>query len=271
MKLFTFGDSWTEGVGCDLAKENKIISKEEKTIFRNSLSWPTQLAHLLNIDVENYGEGASSNKRIFENVSQILKTNRITEGDLVVIMWSSSLRDDLPFFPENEWHIWGNRFKEKKHIFNTFLNKKHSTNSKYNNGLGSYKLFFMENLFSDIYYDYVNQNYVLFLQHMFENLNIRYVFCDAFDSMFSSNINNEIDNTRLIHSSHYWGFKEKTMKDYLTATNDPDVWEDFNLWGDSSGKHPNKHGYKLIANELFRFINNNQILSYPLINKFNLI
>ena len=31
MKLFAFGDSWTEGVGCDLARESKIIDDESKT------------------------------------------------------------------------------------------------------------------------------------------------------------------------------------------------------------------------------------------------
>lgn len=271
MKLFAFGDSWTEGVGCDLPKERKITDDQAKTIFRNELSWPKHLSKLLNVDVENYGEGASSNKRIFENISQILKTSRITNGDLVVIMWSSSLRDDLPYFPENEWHIWGNRFKEKKHIFHTFLNKKHSTNPQYNESLGSYKLFFMENLFSNIYYDYVNQNYIMFLQFMFESMGIRYVFCDAFDSMVSSDINSEINKTELINSNNYWGFKEKTIRDFLLLHEEKNVWEDFIPWGDSSGKHPNKVGYKLIAEELYRFINDSGILTQPLKNKFNLI
>lgn len=271
MKLFAFGDSWTEGVGSDLFRENKIFSNEEKTTFRNNLSWPKRLSELLNVDVQNYGEGGSSNKRIFENISQVLKTNIITEEDLVVIMWSSSLRDDLPYFPENEWHIWGNRYKEKKHIFNTFLNKKHSNNPRYNKSLGSYKLFFMENLFSEIYYDYVNQNYILFLQHMFESMNIKYVFCDAFDSMLSTTINPQIDKTHLIEQKNYWGFRKRTFKDYLTSTNDPNVWEDFKLWGESSGKHPNKSGYQLIADELYSFICNQQLLASSSTNKFNLI
>ncbi len=271
MKLFAFGDSYTEGVGCDLKNETKILDNSEKTHFRNQHSWPKYLSDLLSISHFNYGVGGASNKNIFENITQILKKDIISEGDLVVVMWSSSLRDDVPYFPESEWHIWGNRFKEKKHIFHTFLNKKHSTNPKYNESLGSYKLFFMENLFSNIYYDYVNQNYILFLQHMFENLNIRYVFCDAFDLMFSSNIYHEIDNTHLINTNRYWGLKEKTIRDFLISTNKGDIWEDFIPWGESSGKHPNKHGYELIANELHQFINDNQILTYPLLNKFNLI
>jgi len=274
MKLFTFGDSYTEGVGCDLNQEYKIISSNgfaDVTLFRNQYSWPKYLADKLSIEHTNYGVGASSNKDIFENISQILKTNTISNGDLVIVMWSSSLRDSVPYFPEEEWHIWSNRYKEKKHIFNTFLNKKHSNNPIYNDSLNEYKLFFMDNLFSNVYYDYVNQNYILFLQHMFNKMNIRYVFCDAFDSMISKLVDLNIDNTHLINETNYWGYRTKTFKDFLIDFNTGDVWEDFVKWEDVPGKHPNKFGYKLIADELYEFIKQNNILTYRLNSKLRLI
>lgn len=62
MKLFAFGDSWTEGIGSDVREEMKIEDHEERTKFRNSMSWPKYLADLLNIDFVNYGMGAASNK-----------------------------------------------------------------------------------------------------------------------------------------------------------------------------------------------------------------
>jgi lysophospholipase L1-like esterase len=260
MKLFTFGDSWTEGVGSNLKKENTISNNEEKTLFRNSISWPKYLSELLSIGVCNYGVGAASNKQIFENISKILKTNTIIKGDFVVVMWSSSLRDTVPYFPENEWHLWGKSYIEKQHIFHTFLNKKHSTNPLYNDALNEYKLYFIDNLYSNIYYDYINQNYILFLQFMFQKMGINYLFCDAFDNMISSDICNYIDKTYLINKINYWGFDVTTFKDFLISTKRSDVWEDGKLWINTLGKHPNTNGYKLIAEELYRYIVEHNIL-----------
>ncbi len=264
MKLFTFGDSYTEGVGCDLTKENKILDDSEKTLFRNKHAWPSHLSNLLQIPHINYGIGGASNKVIFDTISTCLKENLISNGDFVVVMWSSSLRDDVPYFPNEEWHIWSNRYKQKKHIFHSLINKKHSNNPTYNSALASYKLFFIENIFSNVYYNYVNQNYILYVQHMFEEMGIRYMFCDAFDIMIPYDIDSNIDSTSFINKKNYWGFRENTIKDYLILLDAGDVWEDFIPWGETLGKHPNKFGYELIAKELYRFIVDNDILNTPI-------
>ncbi len=39
MTLFTFGDSWTEGVGADLEEELKTNVFEERTKIRHTLCW----------------------------------------------------------------------------------------------------------------------------------------------------------------------------------------------------------------------------------------
>lgn len=106
---------------------------------------------------------------------------------------------------------------------------------------------------------------------MFNKMNIRYVFCDAFDGMISESISKEIDNTHLINKINYWGYKTTTFKDFLIQLNTGDVWEDFVHWGEVAGKHPNRFGYKLIADELFTFIEHSNILTYKLTGKLNLI
>jgi hypothetical protein len=48
-----------------------------------------------------------------------------------------------------------------------------------------------------------------------------------------------------------WGLNSKTL------------WEDGQLWTDKTiGKHPSKVGYKLIADELFKFISYNDLLHH---------
>jgi len=268
MKLFTFGDSWTEGVGGDLIEEEKTNSPEERTKIRQNFCWPKYLSDLLEIEFCNFGMGASSNKTIFDVVSHSIHNQTFSKNDLVVIMWSSSLRDSLPFFPDdNPWHFWGERYLNKKHIYQFIVNttKLNNTDSHININLKKdYKEFFLENLFSDQYYNIINQNYILYLQFMFDRIGVRYVFCDAFDTMIKKNILKEIDKTDYINKNHYWNFSNKTFKDHLCETNKKEVWEDKKLWDDNhyGGKHPSKFGYQLIAKELYHWILEKNILNY---------
>jgi lysophospholipase L1-like esterase len=266
MKLFTFGDSWTEGVGGDLIEEEKTNSPEERTKIRQNFCWPKHLSDLLEVEFQNYGVGGASNKSIFDIVSHSIHNYLIKKDDLVLIMWSSSLRDDSPFFPrDNSLHFWGERYMTKKHIY------KHLSYTESENVIDlhkslkkDYKEFFLENLFSDQYYNIINQNYILYLQFMFDRIGVRYVFCDAFDTMIKKNILKEIDKTDYINKNHYWNFSNKTFKDHLCETNKKEVWEDKQLWDDNhyGGKHPSKFGYQLIAKELYHWILEKNILNY---------
>jgi len=232
MRLFTFGDSWTEGVGGDLIEEEKTNTPEERTKIRQNFCWPKYLSELLNVEFINLGMGASSNN---------------------------------PFFPSyNPWHFWGERYVSKKHIYEFIVDRSESNKSDLHVNLKKeYKEFFIENLFSNFYYNIVNQNYIIYLQFMFEKIGIRYLFCDAFDNMVKEDITTEIDKTSLINKSHYWEFRNKTMKDFLIQTNLKNVWEDGNFWlNNLSGKHPSKYGYELIANEIYKWIIEKDILTY---------
>lgn len=271
MRLFTFGDSWTEGVGGCIEEEYTTNIPEEITKIRHKYCWSKYLSDLLKIEFQNFGMGASSNKTIFDMVTQSIHNHIINKDDLVVIMWSSSLRDELPFFPShNPWHFWGERYLSKKHIYEFIVDKSELNKSDLHTNLKKeYKEFFIENLFSNFYYNIVNQNYIIYLQFMFEKIGIRYLFCDAFDNMIKEDITAEIDKTSLINKTHYWGFPNKTMKDILIESNLKNVWEDGNLWLiNKSGKHPSKYGYELMANELYKWIIEKNILTYKT-NKLN--
>jgi lysophospholipase L1-like esterase len=263
MKLFTFGDSWTEGVGGNRKEEYTTDIPEQITIIRQKYSWPSYLAKLLGINVKNSGVGASCNNSIFNFICEHLKSNIIKKNDLVIVMWSSPLRDDLPFFPnENNFTIWGERYKSKKHIYDSVIqNNTINTNLEYLRLNKDFRDYYLNNLFNDSYYHIISQNYILHLQFMFKKLGINYVFCDAFDNLINSSIDKSIDKTNLIDSVRYWGYKKTTFADFLINLKRKDVWEDNNHWIDkTSGKHPNEIGYKLIAEELYDFIIKNNLL-----------
>jgi lysophospholipase L1-like esterase len=264
MRLVTFGDSWTEGVGGNLTEEFTTTIAEERTIIRQKYCWPKHLSELLKCKVKNNGVGAFSNNAIFNAVSYQLKNEIITQDDFVVVMWSSSLRDELPFFSnENNLHIWGNRYKTKQHLLKYIFDGIDGDNLNYNRAEKNFRDYYISNLFNETYYDIVNQNYIIHLQFIFKELGIRYLFCDAFDTMVNKNIDVSVDKSNLIESNRYWGCQTKTMANLLIDTHRKDVWEDNTNWIDTTaGKHPNSNGYKLIANELYKFINENNLLNY---------
>jgi hypothetical protein len=263
MKLFTFGDSWSEGVGGNIDEEHTTDIPEEKTIIRQKYCWPKHLSGLLKCEFVNLGIGAFSNNAIFNLIHHQLKNEIITQDDFVVIMWSSSLRDQLPFFPnEDSLHIWGERYKSKQHLIKYIFDGITGNNINYNRVEKDFRDYYINNLFNNSYYDIVNQNYILHLQFMFKQMGIQYLFCDAFDNMIGKDIIDGIDNSNLIDNSRYWGYKEKTLADLLINLKRKDVWEDNSYWNQSTqGKHPSDIGYKLIAEELYKFIINSNLIT----------
>jgi len=272
MKLFTYGDSWTEGQGVSPLKESSIETREERKKFRNDRSWPAKLSKLLGVNHENQSLSGSDNNTIFNQVIVDVKSKKITSGDLVIIMWSSSLRDEVPFFPNKEWHTWGLNYISNNHKHNWFIKNDLTNNPTYNGFLIDFKEFFINELYTQDYYNIVNQNYILFIQKLCDYYQINYIFCDAFDKMID-NIKQENNKTHLINKECYWGFTIKTFKDFLISTGQKNVWETNNFdIKNVPGMHPSELGYKIIADELFLFLTNNPYIikhnSETLIKKF---
>lgn len=264
MKLFTYGDSWTEGQGVDVVKEELIETREERKKFRNDRSWPIKLSKLLGLNLQNQSISGVNNNFIFNEIINNIKSGTVKSGDLIIVMWTSSLRDDVPFFPNKEWHTWGMNYITPKYKKEWFVWKDLTKNPTYNDFLINFKEFFIGELFNQDYYNIVNQNYILFIQKLCEYYQINYVFCDAFDKMVD-NPRTEIDKTNHINKIPYWYFGTKTFKDFLISKENRMVWEipQQDIFK-TPGMHPSEIGYELIANELFEFIiqNKNDIFRY---------
>lgn len=273
MKLFTYGDSWTEGQGVNPTKENSIDNREERKYLRNSKSWPKVLSDLMGLDHLNQSLSGTNNNYIFNSVISDIKLGLINSGDLIIIMWSSSLRDNVPFFPLNEWHTWGVNYIKENHKTKWFVQQNLTKNPTYNDFLIEFKEFYIGELYNQEYYNIINQNYILFIQKLCEYYRINYIFCDAFDKMVDD-IEPKNDKTNLINKNSYWEFSKKTFKDFLINTNDPKVWENpqYNILN-VPGMHPSELGYKLIAEHIFEYINQNKndIIRYNNVKKIKIL
>jgi lysophospholipase L1-like esterase len=240
MNLHAYGDSWTEGQG----------STDDRNEWK-SHSWVKIVSDKLGFKSINNGISGNSNLSIFNKVVDDLIENKIKDTDIVVVMWSSSLRDMVPFLPKNEWVSWS-----VKHLIeypHKFVESYQSKNQKYDNFLHSFKKLFVTDLFNQNYYNIVNQNYIIFLQKMFEFYNIKYVMFDAFESMII-NTNKDDDKTNIINQNYYWEFNKKTIRDLLNNTNRPDIWEHLDDYKERPTQHPNIEGYKLISEMVHDFI-----------------
>ena len=252
-RLVAYGDSWTIGEGCNREIED-TLSKHEKMVYQKENSWVRFLSDKLNIPYENNGISGNPNNKIFNQIVDDVKNGITTKNDLVVIMWSSSLRDYLPFMPhgpKGEWLSWST-----KHLIETpdrFFTSTQTENRYYDFFMEDYKKFWLTNLYEDLYYSIVNQNYIIFLQEFFRHYKINYVMCDGIEDMFLGIIP-QYDKTNLIKSENYWGYKSDTFRDWLIKRTDDSFWEHKERWDTRGTQHPNLKGYELIANELYKFI-----------------
>ena len=253
MILHGYGCSWTEGEGCDASVE-KLLENQELILFRNQQSWVKLLADKIGCQWINNGKSGNPNSIIFNSIIDDVTNGRVKKGDLVAIMWSSSLRDYAAFLPRQQWVSWS-----VKHLLerpDKFINSYKSNNSSYDMFLKEYKNFFLEHLFNESYYNIVNQNYIIFLQKLFEFYGINYFMADAFDKMIETLVLNDSDDyTHLIKKNNYWDWDIQTMRDYLEKTN-LDCFENT----DNPGKHPNALGYNLISEEFYNYIVENNII-----------
>jgi hypothetical protein len=252
MILYGYGCSWTEGEGCDIKSEIQISDRNLKKEFRNNNSWLRFLSDKLNLECINNSFAGNANNKIFNDVVRDVQKGIIIKDDFVIIMWSSSLRDYVPFLPKGEWVSWS-----VKHLLESpdkFINSYKSDDELYNNFLSNYKDFFIANMFNQNYYNIVNQNYIIFLQKMFEEYGIKYLMCDSFESTIID-LQPTDDILHLVNKKTYWGFNNITFREFLNKTNRLDIWEhqDAN-YNTRATQHPNTTGYKLISEELYNYI-----------------
>lgn len=290
-RLLAFGDSFTIGDGSKkalIADLNSSLSSNSSSGERKSIinavrtikhqhSWVAVLAEKLQLDPINKGETGNSNFKIFNSVFRYFANNEVTQDDLVCIMWSSSLRDYLPFMPGIltssspiglGWslkEVFDNEnptFKAKEDFFtyyDGFVKNKTDSEIQYlKEDLAPFFKDFAEdyllNLYDEDYYRIVNQNYILILQHYLKSKGINFLMVDAFESMtnfgFSDKLIERVDRER------YYGFNETTVWDYLDSFNDESLFEDKTLAYNPKGNklHPSEFGYVKIAEELYSFI-----------------
>jgi len=284
-RIFAFGDSFTQGEGANLklCREIEAIFVKERSKSKRAhglalvsdinrkLSWTQHVEDDLGIYVDNQAETGASNQKIFQKVFDVDKWAKFNSDDLIIVAWSSILRDPMPFLPnvyqESSptgigWSIKELAGKDAERLFlETYPDKLDKSEKNY---LIETLVPFMKEFFKDYIVDihdgslhnYLTVNYIYFLQKFFESRGIRYMMVDAFENTTAyKSCNPKL--WKSIDTEYYMGFDKTTLWDLLNdKCGEKDVWEDEELRSKTDGikHHPNMEGYKIISEFVLEYL-----------------
>ena len=278
--IYSFGDSFTVGLGADYKYEQSLLgdhpdwsnmsetkkNSNRKIVYdyRVKNSFTHFFSELINQDYDNKGFIGCNNNYIVDYICNEIVGGVITDKDLVLINFTSSLRNYPSFLPHfftsrPEQGVEGITFGQTEyddyhdledvggHLKNELLTKFNGRGEPFYKYIGKYKQTYLRQSFSFDSLDYYNQNLIIFLQNLLSHYDIKYLMFDAFDPMVNTT---NINYTKFIDQSTYWEFNKNTIWSFLNEKNDDLLLEDRPEQTIQSKKHPSKAGHKFFATEL---------------------
>lgn len=269
MKIHCFGDSWTEGIGVELPPGSGRIDAPTRydkkwNIEKAKYSWPGQLQSLINPQLKfiNKGFAGASNDEIFKEIIQSIWENNIKSGDIVIVGLSSIIRQPLHFLYTQHGVEGFTSYSNS-----VFMHFKKGFMNDTLNWINSIKNKKIKDITNDVYMDYIlnrfdydllyelNMHYICNLQIYFEKLGVSYIFFNAFENNLSENVKfyNQIKKEN-------WILPDYTIQEYLIdKSKELDTNLGYSVWEDDTiivqknqdGPHPNRIGYKLIADLIY--------------------
>lgn len=270
--IHCFGDSWTYGIGVEVPPGSEILSQSDKynndwSKERLQYSWSGQLNELLNkkYKVKNYAVAGISNFDIYQIIISNLKNKKIKKGDLVIIAFSSIIREPLNFLTVNNDTGYGfTDYSNSCMVGNSIKNNDYFIYphwiTQLNDGMfkesvkNMYMDFIVNRFDENILYE-ISMNYVCNLQSLFEFYGVPCIFLNSFENVISE----KIHFYKLIKKEN-WILFNYTLSEYLIdKSKDFDDSLPYSLWEDNiknppkcaDGPHPNRIGHKLIAELIY--------------------
>ena len=276
MKLYSFGESFTQGLGTDRKTEHTLMGKdgdwdnwseEKKNIQRTKVSklwiensFTHMFANKLKCQYKNFGHNGSTNMDIVE---MIMKHSHLFEkGDLIIIGWTSSLRDKIPFWPRQVKYKW---IAPSQQVKNNFL----LPNTRGAQSIGEHTEEFNEELknekeiheffakftkgwlvegYREEYYDLYNEQIIYFVQKFLDYNKLKYIMFNAFEPMLQS-------KSSLIDYKYYWTEGKESLWSLTKHNEDLLELQGWNVYEKHTPRHPSKLGHELFTQQLYKFYN----------------
>jgi|2_EtaG_2_1085320.scaffolds.fasta_scaffold35178_2 hypothetical protein len=266
-RIISYGDSFTLGLGTDRKVEEQLFQsaknrqegKDKQRKFEINNSFTKFFADKFKVPFINTAVPGCNNKYILNEIMKYDMDKGFEKDDFVLIGFTSSYRDKLPFFPDiyndNVRHGFQWSMKElpllsdPKDIFFWKSDLSEDYQNTLNEFMIGYQKFYMVEVFDDSYWQIFNSNIIVYIQKYLEFKKINYIMIDAFEPMLN-------DIPEFIDTKYYWKCSKENIWSYLKTFNDRDLFEihGYNI-NNLVPNHPSKEGHKLFAEELYRFYN----------------
>ena len=274
-RIISFGDSFTLGLGTNRTVEEELFrseddrqeGKDKQIEFQNNNCFSKFFADEFDVPVINTAVPGCNNKDILNEIMHFDLINGYDRDDFILIGFTSSYRDKLPFFPDvyndsvrhgfqwsmKELPLLSNPkdifFWKNAEFFNKWKNWTDDFENNLNNFMKNYLKFYMVEVYDDSYWQIYNSNIIVYIQKYLEFKKINYIMIDAFEPMLD-------DVPEFIDKRYYWGCSDKNIWSYLKMFNDEDLFElgGFQI-NNLVPNHPSRKGHKLFTEELYRFYN----------------
>jgi len=273
-RIISFGDSFTLGLGTDRIVEDQLFQsaknrqegKDKQRKFEINNSFTKFFADKFKVPFINTATPGCGNKDILDEMMRWDMNKGFEKDDFVLVGFTSSYRDKLPFFPDEynnnvrsgfQWSMKElSRLSNANDIFfwkdgnNKWTNLPDDFKNNLNNFMKNYLKFYMVEVFDDSYWQMYSSNIIVYIQKYLEFKKINYIMIDAFEPML-----NKIP--KFINRKCYWKCAKENIWSYLKTFNDKDLFEIKGHWNinETVSKHPSRKGHKLFAEELYRFYN----------------
>ena len=256
-RFVLYGDSWTQGQGIGTGEiDNNQI--EPIDYYRKS-NYPLSklLKNIFDVPVINNGIQGNTNTHILEQIYDDVTNSIIDKDDVVIIGFTSLIRDNHPFIPTQ----FNDKTKYGWNIHNMIneldeIHFKNDSDNIYDKSFKEYAINYVTEIFDQSYYEYVGFNMVYFLQHFLKANGIEYYFWNPFETI----VKEEYKNSHLIDKSRYINFGNNFMCElYEYETELLNGNPKFTVWENNQIKpkyvlHPNYWGYEHIAKKMTEFI-----------------
>ena len=261
-RVVSFGDSFVEGLGTDRKVEESMLSenpqweewsdieknkaRELAHNFRIENSFTKFFADKFNVKYCNRGESGCSNKNILDRIFEF----NFEDDDFVLVGFTSSIRDKLPFWPTifNDNVASGITWSTNEIALITSGRMKivwnnDDTKQNYNDFFEKYLKTFITELYDDKYFQIYNLNLVSIITEYLKYKGVNYILFDAFEPMLTNK-----------HFDKYWECGKKNIHSFLKEFNDNGLYEkDGYNPNKFIARHPSKSGHKLFAEDLYKF------------------
>ena len=266
MNLYSFGDSFTMGLGMDKKFEESNLGEhpdwdtmtdEQKNKQRSIVAnfWKDNcftklLSDKLNTDFsKNHAVAGCSNLDIVNSI--VTNSFKFKPDDIVLVGWTSSLRDKITFWPDNPITWISSSKLQAAHDFETKQKAGVFHSKKFQKEEDTLKKFWKElpkkwliHPHYEEYYHIFNTQILYFTQELLNHFQVKYIFFNAFEPMLKR-------KEQTIDMSKYWKGGDESIWTY--TKHDDNLLELKDYSGNSIIRHPSKEGHKYFSKSLYKF------------------